>query len=88
MIGHYNFYFLLHEVVELENLKTLITSQNGTISKEVHLGKKTLAFPIAKLLSADLYEWHVSLPTKNLNDFKKKLSFEDKLVRYLLLKKD
>jgi small subunit ribosomal protein S6 len=84
----YEFVFLLHNEGFTKNLKELIASFGGTVEKEEDWGEKTLAYPIRKKGTAHFYEWAVTLPQLSLNDFKKKLSFEDDMVRYLLLKKE
>ncbi len=82
----YELVFLLNEKEELKNLKTLVTSVGGKVLEEKSLGKKTLAYPIKKQLSAELHEWKIELEAKTLNEFKKKLGLNEKLVRNLLLK--
>lgn len=88
MNNTYEFVFLLHNEGFTKTLKELIAAHSGEVIKEEDLGEKTLAYPIRKKTTAHFYEWAVTLPTTSLNEFKKKLSFEDDMVRYLLLKKE
>ena len=85
-MNQYEFVFLLNEKEELKNLKSLIASLAGKVLEEKSLGKKTLAYPINKQTAADFYEWKLELEPKTLNEFKKKVGFNEKLMRYLLLK--
>lgn len=83
----YEFVFLLNEEEELKKLKELVLSVAGKLLKENSLGKKQLAYKIKKNSSTNMYEWEVEMEATKLGEFKKKLSFNDKLLRYLLLKK-
>lgn len=88
MNNSYEFVFLLHNEGFTKTLKELITAHGGEVTKENDMGEKTLAYPIRKKNTAHFYEWTVTMPATSLNDFKKKLSFEDDMVRYLLLKQE
>ena len=81
----YELTFLLNEETESNTIKELINSLKGKIIKEEKLGKKTLAFPIKKNTNAIFYIWQFEMEAKNLMEFKRKLNFNDKLIRYLLL---
>lgn len=83
----YDFVFLLNQEEELGNLKTLITSLEGLVTDEKSHGKKNLAYPIKGMSEASLYEWKVSLSKKSVTEFKKKLAYNEVLIRYLLLEK-
>lgn len=85
-MNQYEFVFLLNEKEELKNLKSLITSVSGKVLEEKSLGKKTLAYPIKKQTAAEFYEWKLELSPSTLQEFKKKIGFNEKLLRYLLLK--
>lgn len=82
----YEFVFLLNEEGELKNLKELIKSFSGKLIEEKSWGQKKLAYPIKKQGIAVFYDWGVELSPQNLSEFKKKLNFNEKLLRYLLLK--
>lgn len=90
-INNMNFYdliFLLNEEAELKTIKDLVKSLEGKITQEDNWGKKNLAYPIKKNKTANFYYWNIEIITKNLLDLKKKLNFNDKIIRYLLLKTD
>lgn len=82
----YEFVFLLNAKEELKTLKEFITSLSGKVVEEKTLGKKNLTYPIKKQTSAEFYEWRIQLNKDKLNEFKKKIGFNEKLLRYLLLK--
>jgi len=85
-MAQYELTFLLNEEAELKNLKTLIMSLEGTVTKEDKWGERELAYSIKKNTSAVFYNWQFTIEEKNINEFKKKLNFTDKMIRYLLLK--
>lgn len=82
----YELTFLLNEEEELTKIKELTTSLKGKISKEEKWGEKSLYFPIKKARRAVFYNWLLELDETQLKEFKKKLNFNDKILRYLLLK--
>ena len=82
----YNFVFLLNEADELKNIRDLIKSFGGKIEKDETWGQKSLAYPVKKQSSAHFYDWQLEIEGKNISEFKKKLNFNEKLLRYLLLK--
>ncbi|PIV09007.1 30S ribosomal protein S6 [Candidatus Roizmanbacteria bacterium CG02_land_8_20_14_3_00_36_15] len=84
-IPTYEFTFLLNEEEELKKIKELITSLNGKINQEESWGKKTLAFPIKKNRSASFYQWIIELAKPQIKEFKEKLNFNTKIIRYLIL---
>ncbi|MBI1863239.1 30S ribosomal protein S6 [Candidatus Microgenomates bacterium] len=88
MTSTYNFIFLTNQQEELNRLKELISSLEGSVNEEKQMGTKTLAYPINKIESADYYEWTLTMPVTRMTEFKKKLGFEDNLIRYLLLTKE
>lgn len=77
--------FLLDEESELQQIKETIESLSGKILKENDLGKKILAYPIKKLNSARFYNFLIEIEKSKLLELKKKLNFNEKLIRYLLL---
>lgn len=81
----YELIFLLNEESELGVIKKLIESHSGKILEEQSWGKKTLAYPIKKLRSSNFYSWKFEIDEKNVTELRKKLNFNEKLIRYLLL---
>lgn len=81
----YELTFLTKEETELKNIKELIESFKGKVTKEEKWGEKTLAYSIKKNHTALFYNFQFELDKKNVAELKKKLNFNDKLLRYLLL---
>jgi small subunit ribosomal protein S6 len=81
----YELTFLLATEEELKKIKELIKSLSGKIVGEKEWGEKTLAYPIKKNRTAFFYNWLIEMETKKINELRRKLNFEEKLIRYLLL---
>ena len=79
--------FLLTDKEEVKKLKELVTS-SGKLVEEESWGSRRLAYPIKKAASADFYNWMVELEEKDMQELRRKLQLEEKLLRYLLLKVD
>lgn len=84
----YEFTFLLENEEYEEDIKKIITEVNGEITDETKWGKRALAYPVQKKSSAYYVTHKVSFPPSQLSEFKKKLNFSDKIMRYLVLKID
>ncbi len=85
-MNKYEFTFLLPDEAEVEPIRALLESLKGKISDEQKWGKRSLAYPINKLMSAYYITWMLEIEPKQLSELKKKLNFNEKLMRYLLLK--
>jgi len=84
-MSKYDFTFLLNEEEEIKKIKELISSLKGKIAKEDSWGKKTLAYPIKKIKAANFYNWQIEMDSKTMKELKKKLDYNEKLIRYLIL---
>lgn len=82
----YELTFLLNEEAEIKNLKDLLTSLSIKVTEEKNWGKRTLSYPIKKQDSANYYTWSIDADTIHIKELKNKLNFNEKLMRYLLLK--
>ena len=81
----YELTFLTKEGTELENIKKLVESYKGTVTKEEKWGEKTLAYSIKKNHTAIFYNFQFEIDKKNIFEFKNKLNLNEKILRYLLL---
>jgi ribosomal protein S6 len=88
MISKYELTFLLKEETELPKIKQLIESFSGKILSEERWGEITLSYPIKKNRTVIFFNWQIELDKKNVLEFRKKLNFEEKVLRYLLLIKN
>jgi small subunit ribosomal protein S6 len=87
-MSKYDLVFLLNEESELKNIKDSIESTTGKVISEKSWGKKTLAYPIKKQGNAFFYDWEIEIDPTKTGDLKKKFNFNEKLLRYLLIKSD
>lgn len=87
-MNRYEFVFLLNDEEELKNIKELVKSASGKLIDEKSWGKKTLSYTIKKNSSANFFEWILEMENAAVADLRKKLNFNEKLIRYLLLKKE
>lgn len=85
-MAKYEFTFLVGKEDEAKEMKELIVTAKGKVSKENNWGKKNLAYPIKKLSEAFFYNWTLDMTEEQTNEFKRKLNFNTKVLRYLMLK--
>lgn len=84
----YELTLLLEEEKILEEIKKLLEAAKAKIVLENKWGKKSLSYPIKKKLSAYYFNLVVDLDLNEVNPLKKKLDYDEKIMRYLLLKID
>jgi len=82
----YELTFLLDNEEETKNIKSLLDSVKAKLVKEDKWGERSLAYPIKKLRSAKYFHWLLEMDENQTTELKKKLNFNDKIVRHLLLK--
>ncbi len=81
----YELTLLLGKEADLQIVKDLITTFKGKVEKEEKWGEKTLAYPIGKNKKAFYFHLLISMDKKSIKEFRQKLNFEEKIIRYLLL---
>ncbi len=87
-MNQYEFIFLMSEEKDQKDLKELISSLTGKIIYEKAHGLKNLAYEIKKHKQANLFEWIIQFDMDKISEFKKKLGFNEKVIRYLILKQN
>lgn len=85
-MNYYELIILLNDQEEVKKIKELIQTLQGKILEEAKWEKKPLAYPIKKNTLADFYIWKLEVDESKVNELKKKLNFNEKIIRYLLLK--
>jgi len=81
----YELTFLLQDEAETKTIKELFTLLSVKLVKEDSWGKKMLAYPIAKSRTALFFHWIIETDKKKVLELKKRLNYNEKLIRYLLL---
>lgn len=82
----YEFTFLTKKKETAKEAEALIKELKGKIKNKVEWGERTLAYPIKRLKKAWYFTYTVDLDENTLEEFKQKLNFSEKILRYLLLK--
>jgi ribosomal protein S6 len=81
----YEFTFLLNEEKELAAIKTLFKNLDVKLLEESTWGKKNLVYPIKKATSALFYHWKIEAKRSQVAELRKKLNYNENLIRFLLL---
>ena len=84
-MNKYEFTFLLNDGDELKELKKTLQGYSGSITNEKSWGERILTYPINKIDKANYYTWQIEIEKKNLTEFKKKLNYNDKIIRHIIL---
>ncbi|NTU73376.1 30S ribosomal protein S6 [Candidatus Roizmanbacteria bacterium] len=84
----YELTLLLNIDNDVKAYKEHVASVGGTITEEIVWKNKPLAYPIKKQTNATYYIWKLEIAKDRVNELKKKLNFDEQLLRYLLLKVD
>lgn len=85
---NYELTFLVNEAGDAKEIKSTLDFYAGKIIKENAWGKRALAYPIGKLTSAEYFTYTIQIDATKVKEFKTKMNFNEKIVRYLLLKED
>lgn len=72
----------------LEKIKKLISDLKGEKLREKLWGKRSLAYPIKKRKEGVYVEYEFILAPESAPELKRKLLMEEKILRYLLVKKE
>lgn len=84
----YEITFLVEDKKNAEEFTSLVTTSNGSITKEDYMGEKLLAYPIDKKTKAHYYTIQIEIQKADLEELKKKLQFNPIVMRYLILARD
>lgn len=84
-MNYYELVFLLSKKDDENIVKKILNETNAKILKEETWGEKTLAYPIKKNRSAFYFIYQIEINKKNVLELRKRLNFEEKVLRYLLL---
>lgn len=84
----YELVILLDKEEQLKIIKSLIENLKGKIEKIDRWGEKTLAYPIKKKKRAIFFSIFFDMKKKDTLELRKKLNFDEKILRFLLLVKN
>jgi small subunit ribosomal protein S6 len=83
----YELILLLEKEEDLKKVEEIITQNGGKIENKEKWGERLLAYPIKKKNKAIYFIITLTMDKKNVLPFKRKLDFNEKIIRYLLLVK-
>lgn len=72
----------------ISETEELISKQGGKVLKQDTLGKRDFAYIISGKTSGHYFVWQLNLAPDTILNFKNKLNLDNRIMRYLLLKKD
>jgi small subunit ribosomal protein S6 len=72
----------------ITKIKKIIEELKGKVEKTEEWGKKKFAYPMKKKSLGYYFLWMVKLPPEGPSEMEKQLKLEEKLIRYLLVKKE
>lgn len=87
-MGLYELAVLVRKEADLESVKELLNGAEAKVEKENNWGKRDLAYPIGKDTSAFYYFLDVTIDPSKIKELKTKMNFDERVLRYLLLKKN
>lgn len=71
-----------------ENMKNIITNENGKILEFKELGEKKLAYPIKKELNGYYFVMQVEASKEAEAEFNRKAGLDESVLRHLIIKLD
>jgi small subunit ribosomal protein S6 len=83
----YELILLLEKEEDLKKVEETISQNGGKIENKEKWGERLLAYPIKKKNKAIYFIITLTMDKKNVLPFKRKLDFNEKIIRYLLLVK-
>lgn len=88
MINEYELVFIVKDEKEdtPKKVRDYLAQLNGTVIKEDSWGKKKFAYRIKKISDGVYYIWRLKLSQIEMPEFKKKLDFEEGIIRYIIYK--
>ena len=83
----YELILLLEKEEDLKKVEETISQKGGKIENKEKWSERLLAYPIKKKNKAIYFIITLSMNKKNVLPFKRKLDFNENIIRYLLLVK-
>jgi small subunit ribosomal protein S6 len=86
-MNSYELVFILKEDKDdiLNKIRQIILDLKGEIISEEKWGKKNFAYLIKRISSGYYFLWRLNVTKDKILELKKKLDFEEDIIRYLLL---
>ncbi len=86
-MNSYELVFILKEDKEniFNNIKQMVVDLKGKIISQENWGKRNFAYEIKKNPSGYYFLWKINITKDKIQELKKKLDFNEDIIRYLLL---
>ncbi len=91
----YEMMFIVKSTVEenvasatVENIKNIVTSMKGEITKFDDLGNKKLAYPIKKEVTGSYYVMYFNANNEIISELDRKSRIDETILRHLIIKLD
>jgi len=84
-MNSYELTVIVRDEKDVDAVKAIIKEFEGKVEKEQKWGKRDLAYPIKKETSAFYFTYQVELVPKTIDEIKRKMNYDEKIIRYLLL---
>lgn len=84
----YELAVLVRSEADFSVVKDLLNQYEVSVEKETPWGKRPLAYPINKESEAYYYILDLKMDGSRIEELKKKMNFDEKVLRYLLLKRE
>ncbi len=89
MMNKYDLTVLVKKAEGVEaKIEKLVKALEGKLGKFTEMGKKQLAYPIAKTRDAAFLNWVVEMPGEGVVQLEKKLTIDKDILRHLLVRMD
>ncbi len=87
MMNKYDLTVLVKKAEGVEaKIEKLVKALEGKLGKFTEMGKKQLAYPIAKTREATFLNWVVEMPGEGVVQLEKKLTIDKDILRHLCLR--
>ena len=84
-MAKYELTLLLKDEKDLQKVEDLFKSYSVKLEVQ-KWGKKALSYPIKKSTSAFFYNYQFEIGPKELQEFNRKLNFNEEVLRFLVIK--
>lgn len=84
----YELTVLVRQEADIETVTKLVEEFKGKVANEHKWGKRDLAYAIKKETAAFYFTYQLELDPSQISEFKKKMNYDEKVLRYLLLSRN
>jgi small subunit ribosomal protein S6 len=86
-MNNYELTVLVRNEADMDPVRKLLEGYEAKVTDETKWGKRDLAYPIEKETSAYYFTLQLGIAPNHIAEFKQKMNFDEKVLRYLMLKR-